>query len=367
MISEHDKLSFEDLENYIEEILSGYRLAKVKDTVGKEHIYIFKHPSIDVRRRSQIIYDSFFSEAKDMGLNTIEEMEDIVKKRGIFTEEDKEAIKQLENKIHAQRQVLRKTFRVPANRDRLVKIISDLQEEVRKISVKKEKMMQLTCEAKASERRTLYLLINCVHSFDTDKCIWKSPNEFEEANLGDGLKKFNLLIEFVYFMNGIHVPIVRQIARSSQWRLRYIITKKVNIDLFGVPVKDFTCDQLSLMQWSDYYSSIYDMLSEDRPPDSIIEDDVALDAYMEEYFDEMNRESAVKRGTGKKKFGKLKSAYDHNEVVITKANPLHKDIEYSKISKKVKDSGSTEFTERQVQERDKLNKRRIGNAPPPAE
>ncbi len=364
MTSEYDKLSFEDLENYIEEISSGYRIAKIKDSSGKEHIYIFKHPSVDVRRRSQIVYDSFFNEAKEMGLSTIAEMEDIVKKRGIFTEEDEEAIKRLEDKVYAQQQVLRKTFRVQANRDRLVKIISDLKTEIRQVSNKKEKMLQLTCEAKAAERRTLCLLVECVYNFDTIERVWKRPNDFEEAVLEDDAVKFNLLIGFVNFMNGIQVSMLRQIARSSQWRLRYIISKKVNVDLFGVPVKDFSCDQLSLMQWSDYYASIYEMLSEDRPPDSIIEDDVALDAYMEEYFSERSREDTVRRGSGKKKPGKVKSAYDHDEVIITKSNPLHKDIEYSKVPKKVKSSESTEVTERQVQERDKLNKRRIGSPPP---
>lgn len=361
-MDKYDKLSFEELESYIEEILSGYKISRIKNSFGKEIVYVFKHSSLDNRKRSQVVYDDFFNEAKDLGLSTIAEMEDIIKHRGIFTEEDEEAIRKLEGKIEAQEQVLRKTFRVSAHRERLKNIITNLHKEVRKIYSKKDKMMQLTCEAKAVERRSLYLLVNCVMDFETEKPIWDSVNAFEDSNI-DEILRFNLVSQFLSFIGGVLVPVVRQIARSSQWRLRYVISKKLNIDLFGKAVRDFSVDQLNLMQWSDYYASIYEMLPDDRPPDSIIEDDMALDAYMEEYFREKNREDTARRGSGNKKFGKVKSAYEHDEVIVTKANPLYKDIEYSKVPKKTKSSESTDVTERQVQERDKYSKRRKGSQP----
>ena len=365
MSDEFRQLSFEEFENYIENILSGYKIIRIKNSEDEDRILIFKHSSLKERRYSQMIYDTYFKEAREAGLKTIEEMDEIVKQRGFFTEEDEAALKSIEDKIFAQKQVLKKTFRIPANKERLENIILNFQKEAREISAKKDKMFQLTCEAKASERRTFYLLVRCCLDVDSEKPIWSSVEEFENSK--DGVLKLGLITEFVDFIGGIKVSIVRQIARNSQWRLRYVISKKLNIDLFGVPVKEFTLDQLNLMQWSDYYSSIYEMLPEDRPPDSIIENDLALDAYMEEYFDEKNREDVSRKGTGSKKFGKIKSAYDHDEVIVTKANPLHKDIEYSKIPAKVKKAESTEMTERQVQERDKRTKRRVGTPPPPKE
>lgn len=365
MKNESKQLSFEELENYIEDILSGYKIVRIKNYEDKDRIFIFKHSSLKERKYSQMIYDTYFDEARETGLKTIKEMLEIIKQRGFFTEEDEAAIESIENKIFAQRQVLKKTFRILANKERLENIISNLQEEAREISAKKEKMLQFTCEAKASERRTYYLLVNCCLDVDSEEPTWSSIKEFEDSK--DDVLKLKLLTRFVDFITGIKVSTVRQIARDSQWRLRYVISKKLNIDLFGKSVKDFTVDQLNLMQWSDYYSSIYEMLPEDRPPDSIIDSDLTLDAYMEEYFEERNREEVARKGAGSKKSGKIKSAYDHDEVIVTHSNPLHKDIDYSKVPNKITKSESIEVTERSVQERDKYKNRRIGTPPPPKE
>lgn len=365
MSDEFKQLSFEELETYIEDILCGYKIIRIENHENEDKVFIFKHVTSKERKYSQMIYDNYFKEAREAGLKTIEEMDEIVKQRGFFTEEDEAALKSIEDKIFAQRQVLKKTFRIPANKERLGNIISGLQKEARKISAKKERMFQLTCEAKASERRTFYLLIKCCLDVDSEEPIWSSVEEFEDDK--DGSFKLGLVTRFVGFISGIEVSTIRQIARNSQWRLRYVISKKLNIDLFGVPVKDFTVDQLNIMQWSDYYSSIYEMLPEDRPPDSIIDNDLSLDAYMEEYFEERNREDTARKGAGSKKFGKIKSAYDHDEVIVTKSNPLHKDIEYSKIPTKVKKSESAEMTERTVKDIDKRNKRRVGTPPPTEE
>lgn len=50
--------------------------------------------------------------------------------------------------------------------------------------------------------------------------------------------------------------------------------------------------QLSLVQWVRWYKSIYEMLPNDKPEDDVIEDDVALDRWFQQYL----RESARKLG-----------------------------------------------------------------------
>jgi hypothetical protein len=70
------------------------------------------------------------------------------------------------------------------------------------------------------------------------------------------------------------------------------------------------------------------MLPKDRPPDSIIEDDVALDAYMKSYYEERTKEDAAERDRGKVN-GKL-SAFDKEEVIVTRSHELYQDIDYDK-------------------------------------
>jgi hypothetical protein len=87
------------------------------------------------------------------------------------------------------------------------------------------------------------------------------------------------------------------------------------------------------MYWSHFYQSVYEMMPDDRPSDDIIEDDDALDAYMKDYYDEKSRERAASQGQSKNR-GK-NTAWNHQENIVFKSNPLSEDISYSKTPVKV--------------------------------
>ena len=68
------------------------------------------------------------------------------------------------------------------------------------------------------------------------------------------------------------------------------------------------------------------MMPEDRPSDIVIDDDVSLDAYMKVFYEERNRQDASRKHT-KKRSGKL-SAFDAEEVIVTRSHELYQDIDY---------------------------------------
>jgi hypothetical protein len=98
--------------------------------------------------------------------------------------------------------------------------------------------------------------------------------------------------------------------------------------LFDTPIKDYNVDQLMVLYWSHYYQSINEMMPEDRPEDSIIEDDQALDAYMKDWQADKSRDITASKAKKGKHYGK-NTAWDHNETLVMRSNPLHKDVEYS--------------------------------------
>ena len=142
------------------------------------------------------------------------------------------------------------------------------------------------------------------------------------------------------FMRGVDTKTIRFIARSNIWRIRYTSSLKIAEPLFGVPLVDYTTDQLNLVYWSNYYEQIYSMLPSDRPQDVVIEDDEALDKFMDEYYKEMNNESTILRDRNKKSKNKgTLSAFDSEEVIVTQFNELYHDIKYDKPkeAQKIKD------------------------------
>ena len=217
-----------------------------------------------------------------------------------------------------------KTTRVKANQDRIKKIISEIEDEIFSIKEKELSKLLMSAETKAEEDRYNFLCSACVYK--NGNLLWGSYKEYLKGT--DLELKNELLTKFMAFYNGINTSVIRYIARSNLWRIRYITSSKVADPLFGRPTTDYTTDMLNLTFWSNYYQQVYELLPEDRPPDTIIDDDESLDAYMDSFYDERQKESMARKAK-RKNSGRL-SAFDQEEVIVTKSNELYEDIKYDK-------------------------------------
>lgn len=317
-------LSYEELDNYLLKIFISEDHIIVKK--GSEIIdLVFKQPSNYIRLRANAVYKDAYDKALSEGLLPVNKLEQVLKERNIFTDEDQKAIDRLESRLEGQRVLLAKTTKVKAHSDRLKKVIKDLEAQVYEIKFKKYSKLVMSAETKAEEDKNSYMCICCTY-VDNKELYWKDLKAFMlEIDL---VFRNEVLTKFLSFYGGIDTTTIREIARSSIWRIRYVTSQKVSDQLFGVPTAEYTNDQLNLAYWSNYYQNIYEMMPEDRPSDLIIEDDEALDAYMTNYYEERNREDASRRS--KKTSGGSMSAFDREEVIVTKSNELYEDIEYDK-------------------------------------
>jgi hypothetical protein len=337
-----EDLSYDELEEIINQILTGTKLVYIETEKGEEIPLLFRRLGAEDRLRADIVYRDKFNRARREGILTRSEMEEIIYERNLFSMDDEETVKKLEGKLKAQQEVLRRTTRVPARQDRLIGIINDLEQQLRNIKSKKDQRLQLTCESLATEEKFLFVLWKSTYNIESE-LFWETITEFR--NHKDPIFKTDIINKFVDFYSGFDIRLIRFLARSNIWRIRYAIARKTGSDLFGIPVKDYSSDMLSIMYWSDFYTSIYEMMPEDRPSESIIEDDAALDAYMEAFYAEKSREYAARR-SGKGHKGA--SAFSHDEVIVTKSNPMFEDIEYTKIPKRAEKSSDTEMSEKQL-------------------
>jgi len=320
------ELPYEELDGYIRQICVAQQLVFVECNTGDEVPLLFRYPDPEDTYIADLIHRRALKEAQDEGLPSLEEMEGVVKERGIFTEVDEKKIEKLRSRIEGQRSVLAKTTRVPARRDRLKDIISGMQKEIEEILTRKELSMELTSERKAIEERFLYLTRRGTFDPRTKKPYWENETAF--ANERDFLFRKRVFLEYIVFSHGLSQSKIRFISRSNLWRIRYVTALKTGESLFGRPISKYTVDQLTLLYWSHYYQSIYEMMSDDRPSDNIIEDDQALDAYMSDWHAERNRDAVASKAKSNNKYGQ-NSAWDHGETLVMKSNPMHADVEYS--------------------------------------
>lgn len=318
-------ITHEDIERYLCIIFTASDLFYTnKDS---EEICIkFKQPDNDIKLRANFVYNKAYDRAISEGMLSTEDLEKLIRERNLFTKEDEDKLIRLESKLKGQETLLAKTLVVKAKQDRLKNIISDIKAEIYELKIKKISKLMMSADAKAEEERTLFLCWSCTYNDESDELYWKTFRDL--LNESDIDFKDTVLSKFLNFYRGLNTTLIREIARSNLWRIRYITSQKTSDPMFGVPTSQYTSDMINLAYWSNFYQNIYEMLPEDRPPDLIIDDDEALDAYMQSYYDERNKEDAARRS--KVKTGGRMSAFDKEEVIVTQSNELYEDINYDK-------------------------------------
>lgn len=313
-------LTYDEIEEYLCKVFSGKEFVLVGD-----ELLTLICPSNDVRQRASLVYRKSYDSAIETGMLSSEDLEVVLSRRQLISIEEVNRLDKLKGQLEAQEILLGKTTRVKANQERIKNIINRLRHEVAEIEFKKQSKMMLSANTKAEEDRTFYICTRCVLKED-GSFYWET---YEDALQEKSITvRDGILTAFLRFNSGIPTTIIRELARSNVWRIRYVNSVKTSDPLFGVPSSQYTMDQLNLAYWSNFYQNLYEMMPEDRPSDMTIDDDDALDAYMKVYYKERTQEEATRRSKSKTS-GKLQ-AFDAEEVIVTRSNELYEDIEYDK-------------------------------------
>ena len=322
-------LTSEEIEHYLLLIFTREKLEYIDNI-----LFIFKQPDNRIKMKASIIYNKSLDSAKSEGLLTVPELENLIKERGFFTEKEEQKLSSLESKLEAQSVLLTKITRVGGDPNRIMKLISKLREDINELRYKKYSKLSLSAENKALDDKFAFMCSACTYN-ENYELYWKTyDNMLKETRIG---LKNKALSSFSEYCVGLPNKVIRFIARHNLWRIRYISSCKTGDSLFGNSVSDYSNDQLSLAYWSNYYQNIYEMMPEDRPGDMIIDDDDSLDSYMNAYYEERTRQDASRKSK-KKSYGNM-SAFDKEEVIITKSNELYQDIKYNtpREAQKIKD------------------------------
>ena len=319
-------LPYQQVEEILESIVLNKKLFQAQSKIGPIFVF-FSHPSSLEILQSRYIRAKALLEASAAGLPTMEEMAKSIEVNNLSGTSDVEAIHQLEQKIVAQKRVLQIT-RIEGRRKPIEDLIKKFEADIEKIKHRNDTLFYMTSDKKAEEESFLYLA--WAGTYDTfGEKHWPNFLAFESET--DLLFRASVLQGFSTFNVGTPLSIIRFLARHNLWRIRYSSALKIGGSLFSRELNDLTTDQLSLLYWSNYYQSIYEMMPDDQPPEEVIKDDQALDSFMEDYFkrrDKERKEGRVsKSSTGKR--GKLSAWEKGEELIITPAHPEYMSIPYS--------------------------------------
>jgi hypothetical protein len=321
--------SVEQLQEAIDEIISGERLVEIQTKTKETIVVLFKYPA-----RSDIrISDLKMKQTVQMAINkynlmTEEQMLKVIEEKNIWTERDKEIVEELKEKIDKWKGKLKNPDLTPTMQITAAEAIKSFEEKIFEAEYKKEVMLANTADRKGRQEKYEYLAWCSSYNIETGERIWS--NYLTYCSIMDTTLKNNLLSEFIRYLSGKKTEEVRYIARSNLWRISYVIAQKTNTPLFPRAVVDLTPDQTNLAWWTGYYDGIWQMMPEDIPDEATIEDDEALDSYMESLHKERSKERQDAKKDKKNPFG-VKSARHMKEQLMMRANPDYFDSVYDSI------------------------------------
>lgn len=136
----------------------------------------------------------------------------------------------------------------------------------------KHDLLQNSAKAHAEICQQRYL-IGRITETEECKLLWPTIQDFDNCD-DNGL--ITQLCEIFFQKSRISIELIRELARSQQWRLYWEIAKNTN-DLFNNSVSSWSMNQRELAYWSTIYDSVYEAY--ERPSKNIIEDDDLLDSW----------------------------------------------------------------------------------------
>lgn len=290
----------------IDKILWGKSLVIVNDGKNQRHSLILRSLTSKENNISHFIYKKELNEALLLGIFTKDDLIDIYRDSNVWTEEDDQKIENLTKQIQALQSQIKDAEFFTQKKKKLQKVLEDVRKKKGELEQTKQQLFLISAENRATEIQRRFTIMMAAETMD-EKPLWKTEEDF--LNDADNVFLYNLAIAY-YENNVFPEKILREIARSPEWRFRWSVAKN-GADLFGKSIADWSETQSTLVYWSQYYDSI--ISSHEYPGDNILCDDESVDAWVRE----QNKKVAntVKFSKGKERLQNKKHK-DHQEQFV---------------------------------------------------
>lgn len=300
-------LTVQEIETAIEKILWGKSIVRVEDEQGRVLTFVLRSLTSQEINYINYVHDIELAKAIDAGALSDEALSLLYEEKGIWTEEDEIYDRGLRRKIEILRSKIKAHEFFTLKKKQFKKKLRETEDELEERAESKNRLFSMSAECRAEEIKRRYVIMMAAETLDGEP-HWQTEQDFLKEI--DGVLIYNLAVAY-YENNFFDQKTIREVARSAQWRYRWGASK--NADLFGKPIAEWSEMQNAICYWSQYYDSIYN--SPDRPTDSIINDDDACDAWVQE---QNKKALAQTRSNDRNILGtkKAKTTKDHQEEFV---------------------------------------------------
>ena len=197
------------------ELAKGYRVVNISP-YGELHIH---KPTIDDDYEADLAYSVEVSRLMDLypNLPTMEEMEQRLERRGVWTEEHTKELEELRQDIvELSTEIFLakaeyKTSKKASVKTKITKLTKEYEEnrdQFLKMETRKSKFMSQTLEGRADERRLVVKMSRCIKRPDGSR-VWETSEELKKEKDSDPVGR--LVFEFMTFTQGVDPRVLEQV------------------------------------------------------------------------------------------------------------------------------------------------------------
>jgi hypothetical protein len=258
-------MELQDREFFVYRICSGYVKYRKEDIV----LYT-NNPTIEELYKAQECWLESYEDALSLGMYPREELIGVLKKTGVFTDEDEAKIEGLPKEIENLKVKMFQNLMRSSTRENLRKHLRLAEKQLKETMEKKLEHDIVTCEGYSSFSRGCWLVDNCTRLENGSKFDWSCVNF--------------LMVMSNYYNTQPTEKEIRELAKQDPFRTHWGASKEKIFKNYGMELTD---SQLGLILWSKLYDGIHE--NPDCPSDDVIQDDDLLDGWL--IYDRRKRET----------------------------------------------------------------------------
>lgn len=263
-----------NIEKLIRKIMWGKSIVTIDGNT-----YILRQLSVKEQNYIDYLYDKELEESAKLDLITEAELKQIFHNDASWTHDDEVAIQTFKKEIQKceiEKAGIRKSAKTMIYLKKLNKKIGKITEQLNKLLNTRFSLFKDSAESRAEELSRKLTAFYCLQDIDENQ-NWKTIEQFNDCT--DLLFVNNIIMKY-FSTCFLDITTIRLIARNPVWRYKWDMCKNNVRDLFGCSMYDLSYDQNNLVYWSQVYDSVYGAY--ERPPRSVINNDAALDGWLED-------------------------------------------------------------------------------------
>jgi len=257
--------------------------------------FVLYPPSLEDKSLASIVYKNEYEKAISNGMMSESDLLYNMINIDKWSIEKEKQIKEIKDDIYKITKGLLSLFFNKSRMDQAKKTLRSAEKALLELIYSRNDLLSCSANNYAVLKEQRFIISRITRDTDNNK-VWKNISDFNNSK---DLNLIDTLCNEFFNKSIISMIDMREIARTSPWRNMWIASKNMG-NLFGIPVSQFSDNQLNLVSWSQTYDIVYE--SYERPCKEIIEDNDLLDSWLilqSEKIDSKSNQDLVGKNSNK--------------------------------------------------------------------